>query len=1061
MFVNYLLIFALIILFPIPIILAQTEDTSQIELYIPKYMIVGHDYHGMLIHSGHGGTPVLGILATNKDALSIPESVAIKPYEDHTIFKVKPLHAGLFSISVKVDGITIQKSVTISEESVTSSLLLVLPEKTRASNLVGAVYLVDELNHPILASDVVTVSLLGSAGISLPDSVTISPGSTGATFRVDVFSSGSVSASSGIMHDSVDIVAEDENVMLVMDVYPKIMLENSFGYYFLWFEDDAGNPQIPPGVSVASLHSSDKEIARFALSVGGSATSESKNTFSDGVEVGKIYTGHRGVASITSSIPGFGSAISDFIVGPAKLGSTSITTGTIVNKTFEGDVREYREERVVETTETVNLEPIDFNFVEDLIPTDVLFGIFPPKTAVESYVAAGLYHTVSDKSVNVGLDDVTTTKTSTEFYPLASMSSPISEDAIKLYITSNGAKHDSVTILDAIGIPTHVNIYDIGGTPGVYDVTVSSPQMDSQEPESVEFTGKSPDKYHIEILPLPALTGHILDLALIYIVDSEGRVVDPKEVFGSGITLHLESESIFLTNKFVNLNEPVGIIRGAYSDGTFNQITAFGSGLDRVQQKVGVSPTDANSMVDIDIPPKIHSHEPFVAVAHLIKDGKAVSYITDIIETGGGCLEDEIGIFSCTSRGTLSIFSDVGSNDIRIIPYLTSLPVSFLYTFEDTMSIGKEYILTVTAPKDTTISVDTAIDHNIDGNTITFSPDDTGEYEIIVAASRPGTSSELKTIPITVNDQIEVAFKAIDSSGTAIGVNVSVKGTDVDERFLTDETISIPRTSITVNYPSDVKHGDFGYRLLDVELYDGTTNPIHRTNAITFVPDHGYFVTATYERVVLIDVVGGTGSGVYGVGDIVTVSAPTKYTLVFLVREVLDSWEGLDSTSETVTFRASEDLTLFPTYRTDYIGAVGIFALMAVLVIMMAFRGNHSYKLRISQITDLLSGLLKPLTSKKKGKKNKKKDKKKKKKDDDSDDDSDDSDDSDDDSDDFDDDSKDKPKDSPDTNTEISDSPYGSTHTTDPDAPPESTVENVIEKSELPFAIPEDKKSEP
>ena len=1052
---KYLLIFALIILFPIPIILAQTNDSaSDIELYIPQHMIVGHDYHGMLIHSGHGDRPVLGILATNKDALTIPESVVIKPYEDHTIFEVKPLHAGLFSISVKVDGITIQKSVAISEESITSSLLLVLPEKTRASNLLGAVYLVDELSHPILASDVVTVSLLGSAGISLPDTVTISPGSTGATFSVDAFSSGNISASSGIMHDSVDIITEDENVMLVMDVYPKIMLENSFGYYFLWFEDDAGNPQIPPGVSVASLHSSNKEIARFDLRVGGSPTSEGSNTFSDGVTVGKIYTGKGGVASITSSIPGFGSAISDFIVGPAKLGTTSITTGMIVNKTFEGDVREYREERVVETVETVNLEPIDYSVVEPVIPTDVFFGIFPPKTAVESYVAAGLYRTVSDESINIGLDDVTTTKTSTEFYPLASMSSPISDDAIKLYITSNGAKHDSVAILDAEGIPTHVNIYDIGGTPGVYDVTVSSPQMDSQEAETVEFTGESPDKYHIEMLPLPALTGHILDLALIYIVDSEGRVVDPKEVFGSGITLHLESESIFLTNKFVNLNDPVGIIRGAYSDGTFNQITAFGAGLDRVEQKVGVSPTDSNSKVLIDIPPRVHSHEQFVAVAHLVKDGKAISYITDIIETGGGCLEDETGIFSCTSSGTLSIFSDVGSNDIKINPYLTSLPVSFQYTFKDTMSVGKVYLLTVNAPEDTVISVDTAIEHTIDENTITFTPDDTGEYEIIVAASSPGTRSELKTIPITVNDQIDVAFKAIDSSGTAIGVNVAVKGNGVDERFLTDETVSIPRTSITVNYPSDVKHGDSGYQLVDVELYDGTTNPIHRTNAVTFVPDHGYFVTATYERVVLIDVIGGTGSGVYGVGDTVVVSAPTKYTLAFLVREVLDSWDGIDSTSETITFRASEDLTLFPTYRTDYLGAVGVFALMAVLVIFVSFRGNHSYRLRVSQVKDLFSGLLKPLTSKKKGdKKDKKKKKKKKKGDDEPDDDN---------STDIDDEPKEKLEDKPEDNTEIADSPYVSNNPIDdPDAPPASTVENVVEKSELPFALSEDEKKEP
>ena len=921
--------------------LPDESELPEIDLYVPEYMIVGYKYNGMLVHSGHGDRTVLGILAANPDAMSLQDSTSVLPYEDHGIFDITPLHAGIFSVSVKVDGHTIQKSVTISEGAPDSSLLLVLPEKTRTGNILGAVYLVDEINQPILAQDTLTVSLDGTSGITLPETVTINPGSTGAVFAAIVDSSGFVSASSGKLHDSVEISAESEKTRLVMDVYPKIMQENSFGYYFLWFEDDEGNPHIPSEIITALIHSSEKKVARMELKITGEAASQIKNTFSDGVTYGKIFTGISGRESITASVAGYGSATSEFVVGPAEIGVVTVTSIIPSNAT----------NGTVEPLETTHVELLSMLCPET--PTDILFGIIPPKTVTEGYVIAGLYHTETKESTEINITNVTTIRETSKLCPVPSNSSPLLSDAIKVYITSNGAKHVPQGILDAEGISTHVNLYEIGGTPGEYTVSVSSPQMISQEPEKFAITGSSANKYYIEMMPLPAIAGHVLDLALVYVTDSQGVLVDPKDSFGAGITIHLESESVFLSSNFLNLNEPVGIIRGAYSEGSLNQITAYGAGLERVSQRVGVSPDDSG-IVLIDTPSRIHSDEPFAASAHLLKDSKAVTHITDILEAGGGCQRLEIGIFSCSSAGVLSIFSDIGSGEVSINPYLTKLAASFQYSFNEVMSVGKNYTVIVSAPVGTKISADTAINHTISGDTITLSPNVVGDFEVTLTASRSGMSSQSESISVTVDDLRDVTIMAKDSKGVSIGVDVSLVGNSIEEHFMTDHTLGIPRSSVTVEFPKSARHGDFGYRLVSIS-HGAEQIP---NNAVTFLPDHDNTITANYERVILIDVINGTGSGVYGVGETVTISAQTKYTLAFLLREVLDSWSGIDSTQETVRFIATEDLTLTATYRTDYTGAVAVFVGMGVIVMAASFRGNQSYLLRISQITDRLSSIL-------------------------------------------------------------------------------------------------------
>ncbi len=906
--------------------------SSEIDLYIPEHMIIGSKYQGMLTYLGHGERTILGVIAANQDAVSVQNSITILPYEDHALFEIIPKHAGVFHISVKADGTTIQKSTTIYESTKNKSLLLVLPERTHTEKIIGAVYLVDKVNNPVFAQDTITVSLTGSSGIVLPDTVTISEGSTGATFQIYAASSGTVSASSGAMYDKVNIAVESKKLRLLMDVYPKIMQENSFGYYFLWFQDDEGNPHIPNDLTVASIHSSEKDIARMELKITGDATSQTKNTFSDGVTYGRIFTGIPGHATVTATIPGYQSATSEFIVGPASFGVSTIQNSTVVDSPA----------------------PLRTDRDDPMTANEIKFGVIPPVTVSEGYIIAGLYHSITKESIKIDADNIETSKETIDLYPVFA-------DSRKVYISSDGASHDSIEVLDTANIPTHVNLYEITGTPGEYQVDVSSPQVVSQKPEKFVITGNSAETHHIKIVPLPAIAEHIQDLAMIYVVDSQGAVVDPKSVFGKGVRIHLESQSVFLSSNFVNLNESVEMISGAYTKGALYEaeITAYGDGLEKVSHKVGISSTDSDSVIIINAPKQVHSQEFFAATAHLVRDSKVVSHITDMIDAKGGCQKKDIGIFSCSSQGTLSVFSDIGAEQIQVNPYLNPLAASFQYSFfEKIISVGKNYTVSVSAPDGTVISADTAINHTINDNTITFTPDTVGNFEITITASRSGMSSHSESVTVTVNDLVNLAILARDSEGIPIGVDATVitSTTEVNHQSMTDYQMDIPRNSVTVEFPQSARHGDSGYKLFSISLNNDTKNSIqyHHSNAITFLPDHDSSVTAVYQKVILVDVIGGEGGGVYQVGDTVTVSALPKYTMSFLVQEVLDYWDGIDSSKDTAKFIATKDLSITPIYKTDYTGAVAVFCVMGAIIMVASFGQNSSYRLRISQIVDFV-----------------------------------------------------------------------------------------------------------
>ena len=315
------------------------EAPGDISLFIPDQMILGEHYIGMVSYTGSDG-PVQVEIKAPRDRVSIDDSVSIRDGESHALFSITPISEGEADISVNVRGEVYEKKTTITSIRGETNLLLIIPSQTRTEDLVGAVYLVDREDNPVIAESEIDVQMSSTTGISVPDRIIIRNGSTGATFQTKVFASGSVSASSGAMFDTSEIETVSTSVEVKIGLSPTLIRPNSFAYYVIWFEKD-GEPYIPPTPVRVSLHTSNENISSLSK-IRDSSTNrfkiEETFTFTDGVTHGKLYT-HLGEVAVeqendvrlsgtlTVSADGYGIDTIDFEVGErSKNTETKSTT---------------------------------------------------------------------------------------------------------------------------------------------------------------------------------------------------------------------------------------------------------------------------------------------------------------------------------------------------------------------------------------------------------------------------------------------------------------------------------------------------------------------------------------------------------------------------------------------------------------------------------------------------------------------------------------------------------------------------------------------------------------
>ena len=112
--------------------------------------------------------------------------------------------------------------------------------------------------------------------------------------------------------------------------------------------------------------------------------------------------------------------------------------------------------------------------------------------------------------------------------------------------------------------------------------------------------------------------------------------------------------------------------------------------------------------------------------------------------------------------------------------------------------------------------------------------------------------------------------------------------------------------------------------------------------------------TTTYE----IEVIDGSGSGVYNEDEDVTISAPATKDDIFIIKKKFVGWEDLPYMESTVTFEADEDLSTKPIYEDDYTFLLLITGSAGGIGVLIAIRkkrkGSETGKKSTSEDDDLM-----------------------------------------------------------------------------------------------------------
>ena len=536
---------------------------------------------------------------------------------------------------------------------------------------------------------------------------------------------------------------------------------------------------------------------------------------------------------------------------------------------------------------------------------------------------------------------------------------------VDVYISSNGAEHPARWVVKPDGIATQAGLLPIGGPPKSYDVHVSKPGFvpDGDDNPSFEVVSGADSPDSVVVQPLPTIEGLVQDLAMIYITDSSGAVINPVKKYGTGAVINLLPTNVFLESDFMVLNGPVGLVRGTYAIDATPRVIAASSGiLDGTSVDISQMIRAPEGTVSVSAPRMVRAGEAFPASAHLVIDGVAGLGITHLLQPSGGCRAVEAGLFMCLADGRVSIFEEFGSDGADISVFNSDLDVDITADFASPISVGGNYTIRVTTPApDPGIIVESEIPTVTRGSEIYLYPDRVGEYRISVGVTAVGYTAQLEDFEVLVDNRVEVRVEAYDMDGGLIATDASLTGTVTSHSELTPFVHEFEQESVTVSFPRDVRYGGGGYEYAGSELVNGGVATPHTKPSVTFLPEGSAVITAKYGQVVVVEVVNGRGSGQFEVGDQVVIQAPERNVLAFLVREVLDRWtanvELPDPFSPRIVLVVDEDVRIEAVYRTDYTFLVVLVAGVAGLVVYMVFRSNNASVFRFGQLADHVGSL--------------------------------------------------------------------------------------------------------
>lgn len=942
------------------------------ELFIPSDMILSETYHGVFIRSDNYDSGQIISLATDSDIARLPDSVFIPAGKNHALFPISLHGTGEVNIVAR-SGDTFWKSESKIHDNTNSDyrIFLALPEKTDStSEILVALYIVDDFFNPVSFNADKTVSIV-TTNMDAPESVTVRAGKSHTFFPVDIRGDSSITAYSEYAVSDTAYVSYDRQQHTVhLGFAPQVMAPHSFGYAFAWITDENDNLVRPPLPIPSQIHVSENNV----LSVDGEFTTSDTMHLLDGFHHQKIYSHHAGNSTVTINVPGYGAASQDLSVRelPREFDSkiteiefnrpnhvesyifppvTDHESFLIVSMFHDTDISDIEvlkaaddeEEKVAaiaddideaddvlhERNEEVTLDILkDIGISDTTIENselDIINKVAPDLLDSRDIVAVlnnGTHVTLSYVPDDDESDDEETAESASldaDLYPVFGV------DYASFAITSQNLNHDKIVEFEHDGIPSQSMIVPLDGkVTGTHTVSVSSANIPVSE---AMLQIKEHEKYELSITSLPYLGGDdYYPLLALSVVDSAGVTVSPHHEFGD-LTVKLLSDDIEFRSDTVRLSEVVTFVEGK-SQVRHPGVTA----ITQTKDIVSVHKSSYKNQLEVDIqaPSSVHSAEQFPAYAYLLGiDGRPVSVIndhlqSDCIGTAGGSL------FSCDTSSQFTIFEnsigfaakavDVFENEFDI----NDIRVDF--GRNENLYVQSEHLIDVSSANDVDYDVISDIPYTITENGILLSPKSPGTYDILVQFTRPGFDIHSESRSYTVSNEVLVDILTVDQNGSPIKSAASISSTDgEDTSFDTPQTaIPVRRGAVHLEFPQDITIGTVGYSFESL-THDGVTYEHNILDISLFEP--AQFV-ATYQNVIRVNVVGGTGSGLYSQGETFSLEAPSRDVVGFLIRDSFHHWSylpaGYDIYSEKIDIAADQSFDTSVIYRPDYSGMIAV-----------------------------------------------------------------------------------------------------------------------------------------
>ncbi|MEO9307153.1 MAG: hypothetical protein ABI342_02435 [Nitrososphaera sp.] len=908
-----------------------TENIASFTMWVPHKMIADQDYEGMIVLDRPSNQENIFFLSTSdKAALYVPQSVSIPAFTNHGIFQIKPLKDGNATVFAALHGDLVESQTTMyTSNAQPSSLKLILPtNSTKAQGMISYVFSQDEFGLPAPVSSDTEIFVSTSSMIVAPQTVTIPKGQYYTQLPLLTKGSGNISVSAdGLGVATADIARVHDDVKIRLAVAPDVALPNSLSYYYIWLEKD-GKPFKPPYTIHASLTSSDTDVARFGSNYDVVHFNDIlySTTLKDGVAKGFIHTRYSGSTEISASVEGFGTASANLIVGPTTSNGPSTQNITSFCNKFS---------------------PCKPNMIK--------MWSYPNIFDDKGYSIVGLYRQINTTSQDVLV--------------------PLEADSSTVQISSDGP---DLAYAKRIGmIPTRITgsneetgvaqaiefEIDAGGA-GNYTITASGP---GNMPGTASFSvvPRYDDSYGIKLTPLPAKTGIKQDLAIMYLVDSSGAMVEPSNVFSQPPDVDIKT-MIKDVPKSLQFSETNMALSGTVQEKT--GITTSISGLP--SSVVNISPVDVATNVEFDLPPRVHVGEKFPYVVQKTNSfGIPLERIVpNDLSTTEGVNFDSSGKYMTIDREgtvTVTILSENGAFKQTMDSFYNEMHVT-TDANNTILKVGKDNTFNIISDvANASYDIQSIFPVVKTGpERFSITPTIEGSFDVTIFSHKDGFRPITQTLHLVSKKIIDISMSAIGNDGTILHIMpaLTVNNQSIVSNTPFNKTANVGQVHIEIPPQLSMDEKNYALHTVDISGQRFTNGKID-----AFLSEDSS-ILANYDLMLKVNVTQANGGGFYPYGTSITLNAPEKWQMSFLVRQVFDHWEGtnlpFDSKTNNVSFVAKENVSATAIYKPDYTYLMLVIALPVTGIFAMKKRNDISWYVR--EVKDRLDKFIPKLPAKKK-----------------------------------------------------------------------------------------------